>query len=101
MATSTAIISTTLLNTSAGIVTSQHLSYANRRNTNQAVGQLNNSSNSYNNSVNSSSLPINFIANYGVYSYDGNVQEIIIYASDKSSDRTAISSNINSFYSIY
>ncbi len=102
VATSVAIISTTLSNSSAStIVNTQHLSYANRRNTNQAVGQLNNSSNSYNNSVNSSALPINFIANYGVYSYDGNVQEIIIYGSDKSSDRTAISSNINSFYSIY
>jgi len=102
--TNTYIISTTLSNTYSltnSIIASQHLSYTNRRNTNQAVGQLNNSSNSYNNSVNSSALPINFIANYGVYSYDGNVQEIIIYNSDKSADRTGMSSDINNHYSIY
>lgn len=33
--------------------------------------------------------------------YNGAFQEIIIYNSDKSSDRTAISNNINTFYSIY
>jgi len=32
---------------------------------------------------------------------NGAFQEVIIYNSDKSSDRTAISNNINSFYSIY
>ncbi len=101
VATNTAIISTTLSNTSATAPASQYLGYANRRNTTEAVGQLNNSSNSYNNSVSSLAIPINFIANYGVYSYDGNVQEIIVYATDKSSDRTGVSTNINTHYSIY
>lgn len=33
--------------------------------------------------------------------YDGNIQEVILYLSDQSSNRTGIESNINSFYSIY
>lgn len=33
--------------------------------------------------------------------YDGNIQEIIMYTSNQSSNRTGIESNINSFYSIY
>jgi len=33
--------------------------------------------------------------------YDGNVQEIITYKSDKSSDRSDIESNINDYYGIY
>ena len=35
--------------------------------------------------------------NYGA----GNTQEIIVYSSDQSSNRTGIESNINSYYSIY
>ena len=42
---------------------------------------------------------------WGYYSsaniYDGNVQEIIFYNSDQSSNRTGIETNINSYYSIY
>jgi hypothetical protein len=33
--------------------------------------------------------------------YDGNIQEVIFYTSNQSSNRTGIESNINSFYSIY
>jgi hypothetical protein len=33
--------------------------------------------------------------------WDGNIQEIIIYPSDQSSNRTGIETNINDFYSIY
>jgi len=33
--------------------------------------------------------------------YDGNMQEVIIYNSDQSSNRTGIETNINDFYSIY
>jgi len=33
--------------------------------------------------------------------YDGNIQEIIMYTSDQSSNRTDIETNINDFYSIY
>lgn len=39
-------------------------------------------------------------ANAGIY-LTGDIQEIVIYSSDKSSDRTNIESNINTFYSIY
>ena len=95
-------INTTLGNTSASNTeNTQHLAYLNRRNSTQAVGQFNNSNNSYNNSVNSVAVPINFIANYGTFSYKGNVQEILIYSSDKSNDRSGISSDINTYYSIY
>lgn len=42
---------------------------------------------------------------WGYYSssfiYDGNVQEIIFYNSDQSSNRTGIETNINDYYSIY
>jgi hypothetical protein len=38
-----------------------------------------------------------FIANY----FNGFIPEIILYASDQSSNRTGIETNINSFYSIY
>jgi hypothetical protein len=95
-------INTTLGNTSASNTeNTQHLAYLNRRNSTQAVGQFNNSNNSYNNSVNSVTVPINFIANYGTFSYKGNVQEILIYSSDKSNDSSGISSDINTYYSIY
>jgi hypothetical protein len=90
-------------NTSASdLETNYHLSYLNRRNSTQAVGQYNNSNNSYNNSISSAQYIISKIALYGSgYNYIGNIQEIIIYANDQSSNRTGISSNINSFYSIY
>jgi hypothetical protein len=39
-------------------------------------------------------------ARTGIYS-DGNLQEIIVYASDQSSNRTGIETNINTFYTIY
>ena len=32
---------------------------------------------------------------------DGKMQEVIIYDSDQSSNRTGIESNINTYYSIY
>lgn len=35
------------------------------------------------------------------YSFAGNVQEIIMLDGDKSSERAAIQSNINTYYSIY
>ena len=39
-------------------------------------------------------------ANFG-FPYAGKYQEFILYASDQSSNRTNIESNINTFYSIY
>jgi head-tail adaptor len=81
---------------------SQHLCYLNRRNTNQAVGQFNNSNNSYNNVVSANNFVAAGIANYGSnYNYAGDLQEIIIYSSDKSDERTNISNNINIHYGIY
>jgi hypothetical protein len=90
-------------NTSASeLEINYHLSYLNRRNSTQAVGQYNNSNNSYNNSVASTQYQISRIALYGSsYNYIGNIQEIVIYNSDNSSNRTGISTNINSYYGIY
>lgn len=101
--TGTGIIKTALSNTSAsGGENTQHLAYLNRRNSTQAVGQFNNSNNSYSNSVSSNNAIIDSIAYYGSnYNFAGVLQEIIIYTSDKSSDRTDISTNINTYYGIY
>jgi len=33
--------------------------------------------------------------------WQGNIQEVIFYPSDQSSNRTGIETNINDFYSIY
>ena len=35
------------------------------------------------------------------YSFAGNVQEIIMLDGDKSSERSAILSNLNTYYSVY
>jgi hypothetical protein len=101
--TGTGIIRTSLSNTSApGGENTQHLAYLNRRNSTQAVGQFNNSNNSYSNSVSSNNAIIDSIAYYGSnYNFAGVLQEIIIYTSDKSSDRTGISTNTNTYYGIY
>jgi hypothetical protein len=80
----------------------QHLSYLNRRNGTQAVGQLNNSDNSYNNSVTSANFRVEAISNYrSDYNFLGYYQEIIIYSSDKSTFREPISYGINNYYNIY
>jgi hypothetical protein len=97
------IVRNTLNNTSpSGLETTYHLSYINRRNSTEAVGQFNNSNNSYNNSVLSTSSTLSSIANYGSnYNYLGNIQEILMYSDDRSSSRTGMSSNINNYYKIY
>ena len=33
--------------------------------------------------------------------FDGNIQEVVIYSTDQSTNRTGMQTNINSFYSIY
>jgi hypothetical protein len=101
--TGSAIIRTALNNSSSsGGETSRHLAYLNRRNSTQAVGQYNNSNNSYNNSVSSTNAVISSIANYSSgYNFVGNLQEIIIYSTDESSNRIGISNNINNYYGIY
>jgi hypothetical protein len=101
--TGTGIIRTALSNTSAsGAENTQHLAYLNRRNSTQAVGQFNNSNNSYSNSVSSNNAIIDSIAYYGSsYNFAGVLQEIIIYNTDESANRTGISSNINTYYAIY
>jgi hypothetical protein len=90
-------------NTSASdLEINYHLSYLNRRNSTEAVGQFNNSNNSYNNSVASTQYQISAIALYGSgYNYNGNIQEIILYNTDKSADRTGLSTNVNTYYAIY
>lgn len=99
----TSIIGTSLGNTStSGLQTTQHLSYVNKRNTTQAVGQFNNSNNPYNNSVHPNFIGFHAIAMYGPgYSYAGFIQEMIVYTNDQSANRTRISSNINTYYAIY
>jgi|688.fasta_scaffold591444_1 hypothetical protein len=102
-AISTPVISLTTLNTSpTGVAKlNQHLAYLNRRSANQAVGQFNNSSNSYNNGT-TNTFTIKSIALYGSgYNFVGNLQEIIIYSNDQSANRTGISNNINTYYAIY
>lgn len=50
----------------------------------------------------SSAMRVNSIANYqGSTFVTGHLQETIIWLSDKSSDRSGINTNINTFYSIY
>ena len=48
----------------------------------------------------SSSTAINRISSSSL-SYEGYIQEMVIYASDQSSNRTGVETNINTFYSIY
>lgn len=97
------VISTLTNNNSlSGGETSLHLSYVNRRNSTQAVGQINNSNNSYNNSIPSTTITITSIANYGLgYNYVGRIQEMIIYTTDQSPSRTSLSTDINTYYQIY
>ena len=38
---------------------------------------------------------------YSTYEFSGNVQELVIYPSDQSSNRAGIESNINDYYTIY
>ena len=53
--------------------------------------------------LNTANTGNHFIGWYEVTSItlDGNIQEMIIYASDQSTNRTGIETNINDFYSIY
>jgi hypothetical protein len=99
----TGIIGTAYNNTSSsGLQTSQHLSYANKRNITEAVGQFNNSNNPYNNSVHPNFIGFHAIATYSPgFNYAGYIQEIIIYTNDQSTNRTGISTNINTYYAIY
>jgi hypothetical protein len=46
-------------------------------------------------------VTIGSVNSTGIYSLNGNIQELIIYNSDQTANRTAIQSNINSHYSIY
>ena len=96
-------IGTSTSNSSAGGTENlQHLSYLNRRNGTQAVGQLNNSNNNYNNSVTSANFRVEAISNYrSDYNFLGHYQEIIIYSTDKSTFRDSISYGINNYYNIY
>jgi hypothetical protein len=47
------------------------------------------------------SISFIYIGTRNVNWFDGNIQEIVIYTSDESSNRTGIETNINDFYSIY
>jgi hypothetical protein len=60
----------------------------------KATSTANQSFQGYNNRIGSDSF------NGGEW-LNGNIQEIILYAADKTSDRSGISSNINAYYAIY
>ena len=78
-----------------------HLAYLNRKDGNNAVGQFNNSTNSYVTGT-TNSIVLNNIAGYGSgYSYTGYFQEFIIYLSDNSANKSGLQSNINTYYGIY
>ena len=47
------------------------------------------------------SISFIYIGTRNVNWFDGNIQEIVIYTSDESSNRSGIETNINDFYSIY
>lgn len=57
----------------------------------------------YNDSIGARSVGTSALGSRGggTYSFNGNIQEAIIYNSDESSNRTGIETNINDFYSIY
>ena len=78
-----------------------HLAYLNRKDGNNAVGQFNNSANSYVTGT-TNNIVLNNIAGYGSgYSYTGYFQEFIIYLSDNSANKSGLQSNINTYYGIY
>ena len=69
------------------------------------LGYFNGVSRTFDNTLNGNGMSGAYIGNHptlsGLGQIDGNLQELIIYPSDKSSNRTNIEDNINDFYSIY
>jgi hypothetical protein len=49
----------------------------------------------------SQTLVLNNVGGFNPYKHVGPIQEIIVYPSDKSANRTNIEANMNTFYSIY
>jgi hypothetical protein len=100
---STRVIGVSLSNTSSasgGAEDNQHLSYYNRAGT-LASGGLNGEVKTPA-TVITTAFVLNSIFNYGSnYNFNGWAQELILYNSDQSSNRAAIETNINNFYSIY
>jgi hypothetical protein len=104
MVNSGAAIATSISNTSAsGGENAQHLSYYNRNSSTLASGGKNGATNTEATVSNRTFTINNFFAYTALttYSYAGYVQEIILYGSDKTSDRAGIESNINCYYSVY
>jgi hypothetical protein len=68
---------------------------------------INNSSQTFNSTPSTSLSPLNKYITIGRFDggtthyMDGKAQEFIVYASDESSNRTGIQTNINSYYAIY
>jgi hypothetical protein len=95
------IIRNTLGNNSAsGGEINQHLSYYNRNGTN-ASGGLNGEVNSEA-TVATTAFGLTELFQYSsIYSYEGLVQELVLYDSSKKSDRSGIETNINDYYDIY
>jgi hypothetical protein len=69
------------------------------------LGYFNGVSRTFDNTLNGNGMSGAYIGNHpslsGLGQIDGNLQELIIYPSDQSANRTGIESNINSHYVIY
>ena len=101
------VVSTLIGNSTAGgvgVENVQHISYMNKKSTTEAVGQYNNSNNSYNTpGATLGNFDFNNIASYfgSNYGFFGKLQALINYPTDEAANRTGISDNINDYYSIY
>jgi hypothetical protein len=98
---------TIALNTAGGTITTQALGWVNSNTTTQVLringAQVGTTTGSGANGVmtlNQFSIGCLPRANKGNF-WGGNIQEIVIYQTDQSSNRTPIETNINSFYNIY
>ena len=93
-------IDTTFRDFGATITNNQQLLYIDRKNTN--VSLFENGAQIGTTVAAANSNTITSLSGEGAgYNFTGKMQEIIIYTSDKSSDKGGIESNINNFYSIY
>ena len=98
------IIRNTLGNTSvSGGEVNQHLSYYNRNGSN-ASGGLNGQINTE--ATGSTTAFVlhklfNYSSNISAYGYVGKAQEIVLFNTDQSANRTGIENNINDTYTIY
>ncbi len=101
------VVSTLIGNSTAGgagVENVQHVSYMNKKSTTEAVGQYNNSNNSYNTpGATLGDFDFNTIAGYfgSDYGFYGKFQELVCWPTDEKANKDIIHENINDYYSIY